>query len=66
MRVRWLRTALQNLIAEAEDISQDNPTAAAELVSSITNAVAQLTRYPALGRPGRVSGTRELVVSHTP
>ena len=66
MRVRWLRTALQNLIAEAEYISQDNPTAAAELVSSITNAVAQLKRYPALGRPGRVSGTRELVVSHTP
>ena len=66
MRVRWLRTALKNLITEAEYIAQDNPTAAAEFISSVINAVTGLTRYPALGRPGRVSGTREFVVSHTP
>ena len=65
MRVRWLRTALANLEAEAEYIAHDNP-AAVRVVTAIKQAVTQLRRYPALGRPGRVSGTRELVVPGTP
>ena len=66
MRVKWLRTALANLNAEAEYISQDNPGAAARTVAAIVDAVELLKQYPALGRPGRVSGTRELVVQGTP
>ncbi|MFZ0686965.1 MAG: type II toxin-antitoxin system RelE/ParE family toxin [Terriglobales bacterium] len=50
----------------AEYIAQDNPAAAARIVVAIENAVENLKRFPALGRPGRVSGTRELVVSGTP
>ena len=66
MRVKWLRTALKNLDDEAEYISRDSPTAAARVVTEIVKAVEPLTRYPALGRPGRIAGTRELVVSGTP
>ncbi len=66
MRVRWLRAALANLDAEAEYIARDNPMAAARVVVSITEAVKRLQEYPALGRPGRVIGTRELVVPDTP
>lgn len=66
MRVKWLRTALANLDAEAEYIASDSPAAAARLVRRINNSVAQLKQYPAMGRPGRVSGTRELVLSGTP
>lgn len=66
MRVRWLRTALANLNAEAEYIARDSPAAAARVVKSITAAVEQLAEYPALGRPGRVPGTRELIVTKTP
>ena len=66
MRVRWLRTTLANLNAEAEFISQDSPAAAARSVAAIVNAVENLKRFPASGRPGRVPGTRELVVSGTP
>jgi toxin ParE1/3/4 len=50
----------------AEYISRDNPDAAARTVAAIVGAVENLKRFPASGRPGRVSGTRELVVSGTP
>jgi toxin ParE1/3/4 len=66
VRVRWLRAARANLIAVSEYIAQDNHEAAAETVSAIVQAVEILKRFPALGRPGRISGTRELVVSGTP
>ncbi|HYK49297.1 MAG TPA: type II toxin-antitoxin system RelE/ParE family toxin [Terriglobales bacterium] len=66
MRVRWLRAALSNLDAEADYIAQNNPAAADDLVSAIVEATESLKRYPALGRPGRVTGTRELVVPGTP
>ena len=66
MRVKWLRSALANLEAEAEYIARDNPAAAARVVTTINRAVQTLRRFPALGRPGRVPGTRELVVSSTP
>lgn len=66
MRVRWLRTALENLADEAEYIALDSPAAAANVVSAISEAVDSVTKYPAIGRPGRVTGTRELVVSGTP
>jgi toxin ParE1/3/4 len=66
VRVRWLRAALANLDAEAEYIARDDPAAAARVVQAITNAVDCLKQYPAMGRPGRITGTRELVVSDTP
>ena len=66
MRVKWLRAARANLIAVSEYIAHDNPDAAAKTVAAIVKAVATLEHFPALGRPGRISGTRELVVSETP
>ncbi len=66
MRVKWLRTALANLNAEAEFIAQDNAAAARRVVNAILQSVNQLKKFPALGRPGRVPGTRELVVRGTP
>ncbi len=66
MRVRWLRRALANLEAEAEYIARDKPAAASRMVAAIQRAVERLADYPASGRPGRVPGTRELVVPGTP
>ena len=66
MRVNWLGAARANLIAVSEYIAQDNPDASARTVAAITRAVENLDRFPAAGRPGRVPGTRELVVSGTP
>jgi toxin ParE1/3/4 len=66
VRVKWLRTALRNLEVEAEYIAQENPEAAARVVERVRDAVQKLADHPALGRPGRVSGTRDLVVTGTP
>jgi toxin ParE1/3/4 len=66
VRVRWLRRALRNLDEEAEYIARDDPDAAAQMVGRIATSVEQLATHPALGRTGRVPGTRELVVSGTP
>lgn len=65
MRVRWLRKALRNLDDEATYIAVDDANAARLVVARVLDAVASLEQQPALGRPGRVPGTRELVVRRT-
>lgn len=66
MRVRWLRKALLNLDHEASYIAQDNPKAAAEFAIHLRDSALILGEQPNLGRPGRLPGTRELVVSNFP
>lgn len=58
--------ALENLDGEAEFNSRDDPAAARAVVRRIHDAVDNLKANPALGRPGRIQGTRELVVPGTP
>jgi toxin ParE1/3/4 len=65
VRVKWLRIARANLDRGAQYIARDNPSAAAGVVFSITEGEERLREYPGLGRPGRVLGTRELVVPDT-
>jgi len=65
MRIRWLRTALRQLGEEAAHIAADDPAMARVVVQRVLAAVAMLAEQPALGRPGRVPGTRELVVLKT-
>jgi len=65
MQVRWLRTALRNLEDEAAYIAVDDRAAARLVVGRVLQAVEQLAEQPSLGRPGRVPGTRELVVAGT-
>ena len=66
MRVRWLRAALANLVTETEYIPRDDPAAAVRVETEIRRSVERLQRFPSLGRPGRVSGTRELIIPGTP
>jgi toxin ParE1/3/4 len=53
-------------MAIAEYIAQDNPAAAYAVHDAIQRQVERLAQHPRIGRPGRVEGTRELVVSGTP
>ncbi len=62
MEIRWTRKALENLDAIAAYIALDNPTRARSFVGEIKEKTALLAQFPAIGRPGRVPGTRELVV----
>lgn len=65
MQVKWLRKALQNLDDEAEYIAQEDPAAARLVVTHIVKTINLLQDNPALGHPGRIPGTRELVVPDT-
>ena len=65
MRVRWLSQALRNLDDEASYIAQDDPKAAQLVVQRILDSIAMLPEQPGIGRPGRVPGTRELIVLKT-
>ena len=65
MRLRWLRKALRNLDDEASHIAADDLAAARLVAKRVLAAVAMLAEQPGLGRPGRVPGTRELIVAKT-
>ena len=66
MKIKWVRLALTDLDEAAAFISQDNPQAAKRIVKRIRDAVRLLSDQPDAGRPGRVHGTRELVIADTP
>ena len=67
MALLWSPEALQDLRDIRVYISQDDPGAAKAIVGRIVRLVSeQLPDNPEIGRPGRVEGTRELVISRTP
>jgi len=57
--------ARADLLAIVTYIADDNPDAAQELQDDIAAKVARLAETPRLYRPGRVDGTREMVVRRT-
>jgi addiction module RelE/StbE family toxin len=65
-RLEFARRYFRRLDDIKERIAGDNPAAAARMVARIRDAVSHLARFPASGRPGRVVGTRELVIAGTP
>jgi plasmid stabilization system protein ParE len=65
MKLRWLRLALRELEEEAAYIARDDERTAALVVKRIFEAVSKLPSEPGMGHPGRIPGTRELVVRQT-
>lgn len=66
MRILWTKGAELNLEHVEDYIAQDNPKAALDTVCKIIKSVEVLADHPAIGRPGRVMSTRELIVEGTP
>jgi toxin ParE1/3/4 len=63
MEIRWQSSALSDLEAIQDYLLERNPPAALRLVAELRKAALSLIEQPNRGRPGRVPGTRELVVS---
>ena len=66
MRLRWTPLAAGQLESAHEYVARENPSVADDTVERILSAVEVLERYPQIGRKGRVTRTRELVVTGTP
>ena len=61
MRVIWTPEAQQDRVAIWDYIAAENPQAAVRMDELISDAAARLAEHPKLGRPGRITGTRELI-----
>ena len=66
MKIVWTKLAIADLDNAYDYIAATNPSAAQDIIERIEKAVAALRLTPGMGRPGRVTGTRELVVTRTP
>jgi toxin ParE1/3/4 len=66
MRVRWSDPAQTDFLEILGYIARDNPAAAERVGRRLLSAIDALAAQPRLGRPGRVSGTRELVIPRLP
>ncbi|MCY7305145.1 MAG: type II toxin-antitoxin system RelE/ParE family toxin [Rhodoferax sp.] len=60
--LKWTQPANNDLLMIVDGISDDSPTAAHNLINEIEAKAAALPDQPKLYRPGRMKGTRELVV----
>jgi addiction module RelE/StbE family toxin len=65
VKLVWAQYALEDRRAIYDHIEADDPGAAALVDARIAGAVTRLVDFPESGRPGRVAGTRELVVGRT-
>ena len=67
MNILWSPEAVNDLMSLRAYIAADNPAAARKVALHIMHNIEQLLPdNPQLGRPGRVPGTRELVIPNTP
>jgi toxin ParE1/3/4 len=58
----WEPEAERQYALVVEFIGSRNPAAAVRLARLIDEAVERVRHFPSAGRPGRVDGTRELIV----
>ncbi len=66
MKIVWTALALDDLEQLRDYVGKDDPAAARDLVLKILDIVeTQLPEHPRSGKPGRVEGTRELVIAGT-
>ncbi|MGA8955040.1 MAG: type II toxin-antitoxin system RelE/ParE family toxin [Pseudolabrys sp.] len=67
MNILWSPEAIEDLNSLRAYIAQDNPSAARAVALHIAHSIEQLlSDNPQMSRPGRVPGTRELVIPKTP
>ena len=65
VQIEITRAAARDFGSIEKYIASDNPPAAAKLLERVSQEIDKLADFPELGRAGRVSGSRELVISGT-
>ena len=64
--IEWTEQATRQLDQAHDYISLSNSKdVAARITLQVLTSVQQLATFPMSGRPGRIMGTRELVISNT-
>ncbi len=66
VKVRWTRLAIEDLDHAHDYIAARSPAGARAVIERVESALKALKSHPEMGRPGRVEGTRELVIPGTP
>ncbi|MEA2879887.1 MAG: toxin ParE1/3/4 [Hyphomicrobiales bacterium] len=66
MRIVWTAPALREIEAIGDYIALESPRASARIVTRVFDRVDTLADHPEMGGPGRIPGTRELVITNTP
>jgi toxin ParE1/3/4 len=66
MQLRWTAEAAADLENIANYLFERTPENAERIVRSIFDTASKLTRFPLRGRPGKKSGSRELVIPSLP
>lgn len=66
MKIVWSRRTIQHLVSLRKFIAKDSDQNAALVAKRILESVDLLQSHPEMGRPGRVLGTRELVIPDAP
>ena len=64
--IRWTVSGARDYRNIIERLEDQNPAAARRIGDAISRRVERLASLPRIGRPGRVEGTRELVIVRTP
>jgi toxin ParE1/3/4 len=67
MQVSWTEQAIADLQSLRSYIERDKPQAAKKFVLRIISIVeTDLVLQPGMGRPGRKTGTKELIITGSP
>jgi len=66
MKIEWSPEAAVDFAGIVAYIHEQNPSAANRAAHTMYDSAASLESFPNRGRPGRVSGTRELVLAPLP
>jgi toxin ParE1/3/4 len=66
MHLEWSQFANADREAIFDYIEADSPQAAIAVDDRIQQQIEELMKFPKIGRPGRIDGTRELIIQRTP
>lgn len=64
--IYWLERTAEDLYRIVTRLEDSSPVHAQRVYQAIQDTAANLASFPGLGRPGRVKGTREIVVPKHP